>query len=64
MYSFLTWILPYLVVSSRMHSYVTRMYSYVLVCTRMYSYVLVCTRMYSYVFVCTRMLLECTRVVF
>ena len=68
-HSYITCILPYLVVCSRMLLVFSRMYSYVLVCywyvnTRMYSYVtrmlLVC---YSYVtsmlLVCTRMLLVC-----
>ena len=51
-HSYVTNVFVYLVVCSRMQSYVPRMYSYV---TRM---LLVCTRM---LLVCTRMLLECSR---
>ena len=54
MYSYITFILLYLVVCCRILLVFSRMYSYLLVC---YSYVLVC---YSYVLVCFSYVLVCT----
>ena len=53
-HSYITCILPYLIVCSRMLLVFSRMYSYLLVC---YWYVLVC---YSYVLVCFSYVLVCT----